>query len=297
MAEPAPGGGHQEERLKENLRRILESPSYRLAEEDREFLKIKELRPFRVGMEILKPELAQQQEGIHSTIVLFGGTRILEREKAEDRVREAEQRLAADPGDPGLQRALRVARNIHQKSHYYDEARRFSEMVSRAGQRRDTPLRDFVIVTGGGPGIMEAGNRGAYEVGAESIGLNITIPREQVPNPYITPHLCFQFHYFAMRKMHFLFRAKAMIAFPGGFGTLDELFETLTLIQTEVMDPIPVILFGRSYWERLLDFDMLVEEGVIDPGDLDLLQFADSADEAWRILLDFYTIDEEEAAG
>jgi len=272
--------------VEERLRAILESPTYRLAEEDLDFLKRQELRPLRVGMELLKPELVQRENGVVSTIVLFGGTRILERETAEERLEEARKALEADPGNAELERDVRVAERLLAKAGYYDEARRFGAMVSSLCQR--SGFCDFVIVTGGGPGIMEAGNRGADDVGAKSVGLNITIPREQVPNAYITPELCFQFHYFAMRKMHFLIRAKAMVAFPGGFGTLDELFETLTLVQTEVMPPIPIILFGKEYWQRVIDFDALVEEGTIDPGDRDLFAYADTAEEAWNAITRFY---------
>jgi len=269
-----------------NLDAILNSAAYRRAEDDPDFIKGPASRPLRMAMEVLKPELVMRENGILSTIVLFGGTRILETEKAQQQVAAAEEALAEEPEDPARQLTLRRAKNILAKSHYYAEALKFSKMVSTFGQKEG--FCDFVILTGGGPGIMEAGNRGACEAGAKSLGFNITLPYEQAPNAYITPGLCLQFHYFAMRKLNFLLRARAMVAFPGGFGTLDELFETLTLIQTKVMEPIPVILFGRKYWKKVLDFDFLVEEGTIDPEDLELFTYADTADEAWKAIWAFH---------
>jgi hypothetical protein len=270
---------------RENLERILRSPSYLLAENDVGFLKRSELRPTRLQLELLKPEMIQQEQNIISTIVVFGGTRILEKPLAERRLAQAEAALRAAPHDPRARRAVDIARRVLAKAHYYEEARELGRLASSSCQvnRRC----EFVVVTGGGPGVMEAANRGAYEVGCKSIGLNITLPMEQTPNPYITPELCFQFHYFAIRKMHFLMRAKALVAFPGGFGTMDELFETLTLVQTGKMTPLPIILFGRAYWERVINFDFLVEEGTIAPRDRALMQYADTAAEAWRIIMDF----------
>ena len=270
----------------ENLRRILESPTYRRAEDDPDFIKSHELRPMRLAMELLKPEIVQQKRGIHSTVVLFGGTRVVDKHDAERRLARAKRELEADPKNPKRQRDVRIAERILAKTPYYEEARRFAQMAS--SQETSNGLKDWVIVTGGGPGIMEAGNRGAAEVGAPSIGLNITLPHEQAPNPYITPDLCFQFHYFAIRKMHFLIRARAMLAFPGGFGTMDELFETLTLVQTRTMQPIPIVLFGREYWERIVTFDAFVEEGTISPEDLNLFSYAETAEEAWEIIHDWY---------
>lgn len=273
---------NREERLAE----IVESPSYRQAHIDAEFMGREELRPVRLQLEMLKPELVQQAEGVESTIVVFGGTRVIEEEEADAKIEAAQKALDANPDDPDLQRNLRIAHNVRKKAHYYQEAVEFGRIVSsncQVDQRCN-----YVIVTGGGPGIMEAANRGAYQIGAKSIGLNITLPFEQEPNSYISPELCFEFKYFAIRKMHFLMRAKAMVAFPGGYGTMDELFETLTLIQTKRMDPIPVILFGRDYWERLVNFDVFVEEGTISPADIELFQYAETAQEAWEIVTEFY---------
>jgi uncharacterized protein (TIGR00730 family) len=203
-----------------------------------------ELRPVRLQLELLKPELIMQEQGVQSTVVVFGGTRVVERAEAERRLQAATEALAKKPNDPKLVRGVRIAENVLRKAHFYDEAREFAALVS--GQCQIDHQCDYVICTGGGPGIMEAANRGAFEVGAKSIGLNITLPFEQEPNSFISPELCFEFKYFAIRKMHFLMRAKAMVAFPGGFGTMDELFEALTLIQTRRMQPIPVVLFGRA---------------------------------------------------
>ncbi|MCA9033403.1 MAG: LOG family protein, partial [Planctomycetaceae bacterium] len=205
--------------------------------------------PIRLMLEAMKPEMAQQEAGVVSTIVVFGSARIPDRENAALRVEECRQALQRFPDEPTRMAELRIAENLLERSRYYDEARAFGRLVSTTCQREGKC--DYVIVTGGGPGIMEAANRGADDVSAKSIGLNITLPHEQAPNPYITPDLCFQFRYFAMRKMHFLLRAKALVAFPGGFGTLDELFETLTLIQTRKTRPVPVILMGREFWDRL----------------------------------------------
>ncbi len=282
----APPETSDERDKRRRVEAIKASPSYRQAHKDTAFLSREELRPVRIQIELLKPELILQDLKVHSTIVVFGGTRILERAQAEARLAAARARLASKPDDAALLRDVRIAENLLHKAHYYDEARRLGQIISAKGQ--DDARADYVIVTGGGPGIMEAANRGAYDVGAKSIGLNITIPFEQEPNSYITPELCFEFKYFAIRKMHFLMRAKAMVAFPGGFGTLDELFETLTLMQTGRMDPIPVILFGRGYWSKLIDWQMFVDEGTISPADLRLIQFAETADEAWQIIVRFY---------
>ena len=265
-----------------------ESPSYRLAYMDPEFIMRDEARPVRLQLELLKPELIQEAHQIDSSIVVLGGTRFLARPEAERRVAEAEAAHSRDPENPDLARQVRVARSILDKSHFYDEARKLGAMVS--GYCEDTLPCTFVVITGGGPGIMEAANRGAHDIGAKSIGLNIVLPFEQQPNIYVTPELCFQFHYFAIRKMHFLMRARALVAFPGGYGTLDELFETLTLIQTRKVSPVPVILFGREFWRRIINFDALVEEGTISPGDIDIFQYADTAEEAFGIIRKFYAI-------
>lgn len=269
-----------------NLRAILDSPSYRLAEVDTEFLARPELRPVRMQLELLKPEMALFENKVRSTIVLFGGTQIIERQRATERLGWAESALAAAPGDAQLQRQAERARRLLAKSHYYDAAREFSRLVTTVCQR--DPLADYVVVTGGGPGIMEAGNRGAFDVGGKSIGLNIMLPAEQAPNPYITPELCFQFHYFAMRKLHFLLRAKALIIFPGGYGTLDEFFDAITLRQTRRMQQIPIILFGREYWSRVIDFQFLADEGVISDEHLELFSYAETAQEAWDMIVSFH---------
>jgi uncharacterized protein (TIGR00730 family) len=265
---------------------IRRSKSYRQAHIDPDFIARDELRPVRLQLELLKPELIQTEHRVASTIVVFGGTRVLERSEAEARLEEARAALAVDPKDPERLRDVRIAENVLKKSHYYDEAREFGRIVSGACQV--DKQCDYVICTGGGPGIMEAANRGAFDIGAKSIGLNITLPFEQEPNSYISPELCFEFKYFAIRKMHFLMRAKAMVAFPGGFGTMDELFETLTLIQTKRMEPMPVVLFGRDYWSRLINWDLFAEEGTISPEDLDLISYAETAGECWQVIQEFY---------
>jgi uncharacterized protein (TIGR00730 family) len=262
---------------------IVASSSYIPADRDLSFLQRDELRPFRLGLELLKPELIQKEEGIRSTIVVFGSARLLEPHVAREALNRVEAELQKNPGNETLKQALSLAQRRVALSHYYDEAREFGRLVSTTCQ---TGARcDYVVVTGGGPGIMEAANRGAADVGAKSIGLNISLPHEQYPNPYITPTLCFQFRYFAMRKMHFLLRARALVAFPGGFGTLDELFETLTLLQTGKASGVVVILVGRSFWERLIDWQLLVDEGFIDVDDLTLFQYAETAQEAWGLIV------------
>jgi len=271
---------------KDRIERLKKSGAYLRAYEDRAFLHREDLRPVRLQLELLKPELRLQEEQIKSTVVVFGSTRTVERSDMQPVVRKLEKQSARNPRDRKLKSDLRIARRLLAKSRYYDEAREFARMVS--GTCQIDGRCDFVIVTGGGPGIMEAANRGASDVGAKSIGLNITLPLEQFPNPYITPELCFQFHYFALRKMHFLMRARAMVAFPGGYGTMDELFETLTLVQTGKVKPLPVILFGSKFWNRAIDFKFLRDEGVIAPEDLELFQFAETAAEAWEIIQTFY---------
>jgi uncharacterized protein (TIGR00730 family) len=264
------------------------SPSYRLAYADKEFLLRDELRPVRLQLELLKPDLLQEENDIDSTIVIFGSSRIPDQQAAEQRLSRARQLAKQDPSDQAALRRLRVAERILQNTHYYEEARKLSRMITEYSQR--SGLRKMVVITGGGPGIMEAANRGASDVGGKSIGLNIVLPFEQEPNPYITPELCFQFHYFAIRKMHFLKRARGLVAFPGGFGTLDELFETLTLVQTRKIKSVPIVLIGRDYWQRIINFDALVEEGVIDENDLSLFEFVDTAEEAWNVIRSFYKL-------
>ncbi|MCH9025336.1 MAG: TIGR00730 family Rossman fold protein [candidate division Zixibacteria bacterium] len=270
-------------KLIENLKK---SPAYRLAFHDNEFMSEEFNRPVRLQLELLKPELRLREEKIVSTIVTFGGSRILEPVKAKANVRRIEQKLKKSPEDKSLKQLLTRARKVAKKSRFYDEAREFARLVSSESQNHRS--REFVMVTGGGPGIMEASNRGAHDVGAKSIGLNITLPEEQEPNAYISKELCFQFHYFALRKMHFLLRAKALVAFPGGFGTLDELFEALTLLQTRKITDLPIILFGESYWTKVINFPHLVEEGTIDEKDLELFVFADKAADAWNYIKSYY---------
>ncbi len=260
--------------------RLKESAAYRIAYKDIDFLNQEELRPVRLQLELLKPEMTFRQHHINSTIVVFGATRIVERPEALRRVAEIEDRLKAKPKSIALKNELAIAKRVLAKSRYYDEAREFARLVAEDTQKKKGK-QDYVIVTGGGPGIMEAANRGAFDVNAKSIGLNITLRMEQEPNPYITPELCLQFHYFALRKMHFLLRAKALVAFPGGFGTLDEVFEALTLVQTRKVQSLPIVLFGSEYWKRLIDWDYLVSEGTIDADDLKLFVYADRARDAW----------------
>jgi uncharacterized protein (TIGR00730 family) len=241
------------------------SPSYRLAYADDDFLCRRELRPVRLQLELLKAGMILDEAGIRSTVVLFGGARIPE------------------PGRPAWAAKNETQRqNLEAASIYYDEARKFARLCSEYSAEYEH--REFVVVTGGGPGVMEAGNRGAHDVNAPSIGLNIVLPHEQAPNPYVTPELSLNFHYFAIRKMHFIMRAKAVAVFPGGFGTMDELFETLTLIQTGRMERIPLILFGEKFWRTMVNFDALADFGTIAPDDIKLLNFVETADEAWAIV-------------
>jgi len=236
------------------------APAYRLAFADDDFLLRDELRPLRLQLELMKPELMQSEYGVESTIVLFGGARIPRPENADQARTETLSKL----------------------SHYYEEARRFAQIITE--RNLEAGGRENVIVTGGGPGVMEAGNRGAADAGGVSIGLNIVLPHEQAPNEYVTPDLCFNFHYFGIRKMHFLMRARAVVGFPGGFGTLDELFETLTLIQTKKMEPIPVLLFGEEFWRSIINWEALADAGTISAKDLDLFKFVETADEAVRVI-------------
>ena len=259
--------------------RLYDGPesAYHLAFTDIPFLLQEELRPVRVQLELMKPELVQTRQGIESTIVLFGSARIPAPDVAEAAL--------ADARGTGDTAAIKRAETALRMSGYYAEARRFAALVTAGTRHLATPIH---VVTGGGPGIMEAGNRGAFDAGGKSIGLNIVLPREQQPNPYITPELCFQFHYFALRKMHFLMRAVALACFPGGFGTLDELFEVLTLIQTSKSRPRPILLFGADFWKRLIDFDLLVETGMINAEDVQLFRFVETAEEGWHKLKGAY---------
>ncbi len=253
-----------------------EHPAYKLAFQDMDFLLREDLRPIRFQLELLKPELLLEEAQIASTFVMYGSARIPEPAKAQ-----AMLELATDDV------SRKIAERLVAKSRYYDVARELAQIASRM-PRDQAGMRQFVVCSGGGPSIMEAANRGATEVGAESIGLNIVLPHEQAPNPYVTPSLSFQFHYFALRKMHFLLRARALAAFPGGFGTFDELFELLTLIQTGKIKPIPVLLFGREFWEKVVNFQALVDEGVVSQRDLAIFTYVESAEEAWDVVRNFY---------
>jgi uncharacterized protein (TIGR00730 family) len=253
-----------------------DSSAYKLAFQDSEFLLREDLRPVRFQLELLKPELLLNEADIGSTFVFYGSARIPSPEMADALVAAATN-----------EQQERIAGRLKAKAHYYDVARELARLASRCGNDEEGK-RHFVVCSGGGPSIMEAANRGATDEGRESIGLNIVLPHEQMPNRYVTPELSFQFHYFALRKMHFLLRARAVAVFPGGFGTFDEMFELLTLIQTGKVRPLPILLFGREFWNRVVDFEALVEEGVIAPHDLDLIHWTESAEEAWDFVVDYY---------
>ena len=265
------------------VRRLLASPTYRQADSDIDFLNSDSTRGVRLQIDYLKTESGLLEHGVEHTIVVFGSTRIREPAAAERLLVALRDELSAAPEDPDLQRRIAVAERLLEKSRYYEVAREFGRLVG--GCRGAVNDCRVLLMTGGGPGIMEAANRGAFDVEALSIGLNIALPHEQYPNPYITPDLCFQFHYFSTRKLHFLQRARALVAFPGGYGTLDEVFETLTLVQSRTIAPVPVVLVGESYWRRAIDFDFLVDEGVIDAEDRDLFWFAESATEIWQSIV------------
>jgi uncharacterized protein (TIGR00730 family) len=268
---------------------ILKSASYREADWDLDFLHRGDLRGLRLDLEYLKPELLLAEHQIQHTIVVLGSTRIPEPAAAGRQVEALRARATADPGDAGLARALAVAERVLANSVFYEVAREFGRLVGN-GTPPDSGLWQAVIITGGGPGIMEAANRGAFDAGAKSIGLNISLPHEQYPNPYVTPELCFSFRYFALRKLHFMLRAKALVAFPGGYGTFDELFETLALIQTRKVRPIPIILVGEQYWRRAFDVDFLVDEGVIEEEDRDLFWYAETARQIWDGILQWHAL-------
>lgn len=267
---------------------LQDHPSYRLAFADADFLMQDELRHVRLQLEYLKAQRVLEQYQIDATLVVFGSARFLSPELAAQHLASAQQQLQLNPDDNAAMQALSLAKRQVKNSRYYQQAQRFAELVTE--HSKNCPKHAVTIISGGGPGVMEAANRGAYQAGGKSIGLNIVLPHEQQPNPYITPEFCFQFHYFAIRKMHFLQRARALVAFPGGFGTLDELFETLTLLQTGKARKVPVVLFDEKFWRKLINFELLVEEGLISPQDLDLIQFVDSAEAAWQIICDCYQL-------
>ncbi|MCW5745150.1 MAG: LOG family protein [Alphaproteobacteria bacterium] len=282
-----PKPGHEDPRAPAQVEAILNSPSYRQADADVDFLGRGDTRGLRLQLDYLKPELLLEEHGIAHTIVVFGSTRICEPDSARRRVEALRHQLAAGSDSAALRGRLAIAERVLANSHYYDVARDFGRLV---GAAEGAHGRRLAIVTGGGPGIMEAANRGAYDAGARSVGLNITLPHEQFPNPYITPELCFRLHYFALRKLHFLLRARALVAFPGGYGTFDELFEALTLIQSRKIAPMPIILVGESYWRRAFDPDFLVSEGTIDPEDRELFWFAETAADIWRDIARWYDL-------
>jgi len=255
------------------------SPSYKLAFQDNEFILRDELRAVRLQLELMKPEILLQENGIKSTIVVFGSARLKEPVEAEKEVARLETTCCEHPESADYKIQLRRAKNALKYSHYYNESRKLGRLISQ-----NTEDNSLVVITGGGGGIMGAANRGAHDVEAKNIGLNIVLPFEQRPNEYITPELSFQFHYFAIRKMHFLIRAKGMVAFPGGFGTMDELFESLTLIQTGKIKPFPVLLFGKEFWDTVVNFEAMVEAGTISESDLKLFRYVETAEEAWEIL-------------
>ena len=272
----------------QRIEAICSSAAYRRADQDPDFLNRDDLRHARLELEYLKPELALQEAMVASTIVLFGGTRIVEPQAAQ---RQVDTLLSQQKdNDTNLQREIAIARRVLAKSKYYATAREFAAIVSKSCAVLGRP-EEFVVTTGGGPGIMEAGNRGAFDVGRRSVGLNINLPSEQFPNPYITPGLCFQFRYFALRKLHFVKRAKALVAFPGGYGTLDELFNALCLVQTRKLSPIPIVLVGVDFWKQTFDAEFLAAEGVISTEDTEIFCYAETAQETWDIIRNWYDID------
>jgi len=261
---------------------LLNSAAYRLAYDDQDFILRDEMRPVRLLLELSKTELTLNAHQIDRTVVVFGSARTRDPAVAKQRLIKAQKALADQPDSKQAKRTLRQAEIGHRQAGYYAQARELACLITE--QSRLGGMPSLHVITGGGPGIMEAANRGARDRGGQSVGLNIVLPKEQRPNRYITPELCFRFHYFAMRKMHFLLRAQALVVFPGGFGTLDELFETLTLVQTQKIKPMPILLFGREYWQRLVQFELLVDEGMVDADDLDYFCYVESPEEAWAII-------------
>lgn len=268
------------------VQNILQNPAYRRADRDLDFLDDDAVRGVRLQLDFLKTELNLQRQGIEQTIVVFGSARIPDPVVAQRRVDVLRAEVQGTPGDTALVEECRIAERILANSHYYTVARDFAELVGRSGEGPSDPR--VTVMTGGGPGIMEAANRGTYDIDAPSIGLNITLPHEQSPNSYVSEELAFSVHYFAIRKLHFLLRARALVAFPGGFGTLDEVFETLTLVQTGTIEPLPVILVGEEFWRQAFDPDFLVSEGVISSQDRQLFCYAESAEEIWAEICDWH---------
>ncbi len=268
------------------IKTLMESPTYRLATDDPDFLEHDDLRAVRLQLEYLKPEWTMRKQGIGSTVIVFGSARLLSGNQIATELARLDEKLENAPDDAELLAEYQLLKKRRKYVRFYDEARKFAALVSKRFQ--DECRCDFVVITGGGPGIMEAANRGADDVGARSIGLNIELPHEQTPNPFISPQLCFQFRYFALRKMHFLMRAKALLAFPGGFGTFDELFDVLTLVQTKKVPPLPIVLMGKEYWSKAVDFEFLAQEGFISKQDLTLFTITDCAEQAVEFISDFY---------
>lgn len=269
--------------ISKQIKAIISDPTYEIAEEDKNFIYSDEARGVRLQLDYLKAEVKMQKQGIDHTIVVFGSARIVEFDSAMEKLKKIEKELQGSPHSESHLSALKRAESMVRKSHYYDEARKFGQLVGKSGKSPEDC--HVTLMTGGGPGIMEAANRGALDVGAKSIGLNIELSHEQFPNPYITPELCFQFRYFGIRKLHFMQRAKALVIFPGGFGTMDELFEILTLIQTKKSPSIPIILVGKEYWKRAIDFEFLQEEDAIASDDLSMLKYVDTAKKAWESII------------
>jgi uncharacterized protein (TIGR00730 family) len=288
LPQERPKPGSEDPQAPAHIHAILESPSYRQADRDIDFLQREDMRGLRLLLDYLKPQTLLREQNVAHTIVVFGGTRIPEPEAARRGVEVAACTLEERPDDEGLRRRLRIAERVLAKTKYYEVAREFGRLVGHCGNLAIGGR--VMVMTGGGPGIMEAANRGACDIGAKSIGLNIILPQEQYPNPYITPELCFSFHYFAMRKLHFALRARALVAFPGGYGTLDELFEILTLAQTRKLPPVPVILVGEEFWRGVFNADFLVEEGTIAPEDRELFWYAETAEQIWRDILTWYEL-------
>ena len=280
------------EDLKNARQEVEESPSsaqvnssaYRLAFDDLDFLLREELRPVRLLLELTKPELVLQEQKVVNTVVIFGSARTPSPEMVDAEEAKLKLQMQIAPRNPALLRQQKILQFQRIQSRYYAEARRLGEIITERSKSEEGAKA--LVITGGGPGVMEAANRGAMDVGGESIGLNIVLPHEQFPNSYITPKFCFQFHYFAMRKMHFLLRARALVVFPGGFGTLDELFETLTLVQTGKIAAMPILIFGREYWEKVINWNFMVEQGVISAEDLNLFNYVENAEEAWELIKD-----------
>ncbi|MFK5880618.1 MAG: TIGR00730 family Rossman fold protein [Sulfurospirillum sp.] len=278
---------YEDEHQQKLVTGLLSSQSYKIAEEDEMFLESYEARAIRLELDYLKAELALNSFGIKHTVVVFGSARIREEKVAKEILKSFKGKLKQNQNSEHLQQKVARAQKILEKSKYYDDAREFGKIVALEG--KDLDNCPVVIATGGGPGIMEAANRGASDEGANSVGFNINLPKEQFPNPYITPELCFQFHYFAIRKLHFINRAKALVVYPGGFGTLDELFETMTLIQTKKTEKIPIVLISGDYWSRIINFDFLVEEGMISSEDIRMFKVVENAREAWEYIVKWYS--------